>query len=228
MAPIQMNSPTSLLFCSLLLCLSVMAEDKGNEAWKLRKDKNEIQVYSRLAAGLKYEEFKAVVELDATLVSSLSLLDDAEACVDWIYRCELSRVVHTTGLLERHIYQVSSLPFPAASRDMILKATVFLEDAEKIRIGLESRPGFIKETTNIRIKEAHGSYLLEKLDENHTRLTWIQYVDPAGALPAFIVNSMLTNLPYKSLENFRKVVKRKKYRDSKIIQHEDGSSSLVR
>jgi|TARA_B100001971_G_C18165985_1_gene524222 hypothetical protein len=111
---------------------------------------------------------------------------------------------------------------------MILKAKVSLADEEEIRIDLESKPGFIEETSHIRILESHGSYLLEKLDENQTRLTWIQYVDPAGALPAFIVNSMLTNLPYKSLENFRKVVKQKKYRNSRIIQHEDGSMSLSR
>ncbi len=168
------------------------------------------------------------MELNATLASSLALLDDAEACPDWIHRCELSRVLERTGSLERHIYQVSDLPFPAASRDMIFKATIRQTEDGSIRIDLHSKPDFIEETRYIRITESYGSYLLEKLDEHRTRLTWIQYVDPAGALPAFMVNSMLTDVPFKSLENFKKVVTREKYRDASFIHHEDGSWSLSR
>jgi len=166
------------------------------------------------------------VELNATLASSLALLADAEACTDWLHRCELSKVLQRTGLLERHIYQVSDLPFPAASRDMIFKATVLQTEEGNIRIDLQSKPDFLEKTGYIRITDSYGSYLLEKLGETRTRLTWVQYVDPAGALPAFIVNSMLTDVPFKSLENFKKVVKRQKYRDAMFIHHEDGSLSL--
>ncbi|MCZ6502864.1 MAG: START domain-containing protein [Gammaproteobacteria bacterium] len=209
-------------------CLSTFANDNKGEQWKLRKDKNGIQVFSRKVAGSKYEEFKGVVELNATLASSLALLDDTEACPDWIHQCESGKVLQRTGWLERHIYQVSDLPFPAASRDMIFKATVRQTEVGNIRIDLQCKPDFIQETGYIRITESYGSYLLEKLAENRTRLTWVQYVDPAGALPAFMVNSMLTDVPFKSLVNFKKVVKRDKYRDAKFVHHEDGSLSLSR
>jgi len=220
-----------LMTCAFLLCLApcllTFAEDSVEE-WKPRKDKNGIQVYSRRVAGSKYEEFKGVVELNATIASSLALLDDTQACTEWLHRCERSKELQRSGLLERHIYQISDLPFPALSRDMIFKATIVQTEDGNIRIDLQSKPDFIEETGYIRITDSYGFYLLEKLDENRTRLTWVQYVDPAGALPAFMVNSMLTDVPFKSLLNFQKVVKREKYRDARFIHHEDGSMSLSR
>lgn len=216
-----------LLTIVFFLCITGLAIAE-NKDWLPRKNKNGIQVYSRQVEDSKYEEFKGVVEIDASLASSLALLDDAEACADWLHQCEMSKILDTSGPLERHIYQVNNLPFPAASRDMVFKArVVFVEDGN-IRINLVATPDFIDETEYIRIKESRGAYLLEKIDEQRTRLTWIQYVDPAGALPAFMVNSMLTDMPFKSLRNFRKVVQREKYRNVKIIQAEDGALSLSR
>lgn len=213
------------LLCTALFAMTI-SDANGAEAWTQRKDKHGIQIYSRRVAGSKYEEFKGVTEVNATLASSLALLDDAGACPDWLHRCELSRVLQRTGLLERHIYQISDLPFPANSRDMIFKATAVQSADGNIRINLQSRPDFIEETGYVRVIESYGSYLLEKLSENRTRLTWIQYVDPGGALPAFMVNSMLTDIPFRSLENFKNVVKREKYRNARFIRHEDGSLTL--
>ena len=221
-----MKLSTSVILLYLASSFSTFASDNIDEQWKPRKDKNGIQIFSRNVKGSKYEEFKGVVELDATIASSLALLDDTQACADWLHRCELSRVLQRSGLLQRHIYQVSDLPFPAASRDMVFKATARQTAEGGIQIDLQSMPDFIEETEYVRVIESYGSYLLERLDENRTRLTWIQYVDPAGVLPAFMVNSLLTDIPFKSLRNFKKVVKRDKYRNARFIRHENGSWSL--
>ena len=98
---------------------------------------------------------------------------------------------------------------------------------------------------HIRITNAHGSYLLEPLlpeadmdgDDNgnqgrvqqRSRLTWQQYIDPAGSLPSWIVNRMLTDLPYKSLQAFRKLITTQPYRDTTFGYDSEGiPDSLIK
>jgi hypothetical protein len=199
------------------------AEDSGSNQWTQRKEKDGITIYARPVTGSKYQEFKGVVELDATQASALALLDDVSVCAQWLNRCESSVVLDQLDDQQRYVYQISALPFPAAGRDAIFHATVIQQDADNIRVELESQPDYIKETKYVRIRVAEGHYLLTKLAENKIRLTWEQHIDPAGALPAFMVNSLLTDLPFKSLAKFRELVLTDKYRDAIFVFDDNGA-----
>lgn len=209
-----------LLF--FLPALLIDAEETRAAHWKLRKDKDGIQVYSRKVEGSRHREFKGVVEFDATLASSLALLDDASACTDWVYRCTLSRVLERLGPLERIVYQANDLPFPAATRDIVFRVTLAYK-AGSIRVNLQSVPDYLDTTSYVRIRDSYGFYLLEQLDVKRLRLTWVHYIDPAGILPAFVVNLLLTDVPFTSLKNFRDVVKRQKYASARFIYDETGT-----
>jgi len=201
----------------MLSTLLTDAEEPDRSDWILRKDKAGIQVYSRKIEGSAYREFRGIVELESTLASTLALLDDADACVDWLHRCESARVLQTTGITQRHVYQVSNLPFPAATRDVIVKVELQEYKANSIRVVLQSTPDFIEATSFVRIRESYGTYLLQQLDEHHLRLTWTQYIDPEGNLPAFMVNALLTDVPFNSLRKFSEIVKKEKYRQARFI-----------
>jgi len=207
----------------MLSATLINAEEPAKSEWNLRKDKIGIQVYSRKIEGLKYREFKGIVEMESTLAATLALLDDSGACVDWLYRCESARVLQRSGLRMRHVYQVSDLPFPAATRDAIIKVELLDYKTDSIRVTNQSVPDFIEATSFVRIRDSYGTYLLEQLDEFRVRLTWTQYIDPAGSLPAFMVNALLTDVPFNSLKKFREVVKKEKYRDAKFIYDDSGT-----
>lgn len=138
--------------------------------------------------------------------------------------CQESRLLEQEDWSERYIYQVTDLPFPASTRDVIFRAVISQNASRDIRIELSSRPGFIPETRYVRIHESYGSYLLEKLEDNGIRLTWTMYVDPAGSLPAFLVNRLLTDTPFESLRNFRELVKRDKYQVLTFEYDEHGKA----
>jgi len=215
----------SVLLLAILYsgALYAQAEDRDSGQWTLRKEKDGIVIYARPVSGSKYEEFKGVVELDATQASALALLEDAGSCTEWLHRCESSVILKRVDEQQRYVYQISNLPFPAATRDSIIHATVMQQDADTIRVVLESEPEYIEETKYVRIRVAKGHYLIRKLGENKIRFTWIQHVDPAGTLPAFMVNSLLTDLPFKSLTNFRRLVATEKYSEAKFIYDENGA-----
>jgi hypothetical protein len=205
------------------LALHSQAEDSVSGQWTQRKEKDGIIIYARPVTGSKYQEFKGVVELNATQASALALLDDVSVCAQWLNRCKSSVVLDQASGQQRFIYQISALPFPFAARDSIIHASIVQQDTDNIRVELESEPDYIEETKYVRIRVAKGHYLLTKLGESKIRLIWEQHVDPAGALPAFMVNSLLTDLPFKSLANFRELVKADKYRDARFIFDDDGT-----
>ena len=196
-------------------------------AWETRLDKDGILVQSRLTSGTKYEEFRAEAEIDATVAQAMALLIDTSACTQWLFRCKEGRVIREISSTERTFYQVTSLPFPAKSRDSIFHATITFEGESTVRVMMNSMPDEIPQTKHIRIRESFGTYILEPTRKNKLRVTWQQYVDPGGVLPAWMVNSMLTDLPFKSLRAFRELVQQSPYRDARLVYGPDGTPTGI-
>lgn len=69
----------------------------------------------------------------------------------------------------------------------------------------------------IRIRHSHGYYLLEPLEADSSRVTWVQHTDPGGDLPNWIVNYMIQDMPYKTLRGLRKKVFEEKYQRTRLI-----------
>jgi hypothetical protein len=197
-------------------------------AWETRLDKDGILVQSRLTAGAKYQEFRAEAEIDATVAQAIALLKDTPACRHWLFRCKESRLIREMSSTERIFYQVTSLPFPAKSRDAIFHAAITFEGPSSVRVTMSSMPDEVPQTKHVRVREAFGTYLLEPTRENKLRVTWQQYVDPGGSLPAWLVNSMLTDLPFKSLRAFRERVKQSPYRDATWVYGPDGTPTGIK
>jgi hypothetical protein len=139
-----------------------------------------------------------------------------------LFRCKEGRVIQEISSTERTFYQVTSLPFPAKSRESIFHAAITFEGLSTVRVTMNSMPDEIPQTKHIRIRESFGTYVLAPTRENKLRVTWQQYVDPGGALPAWVVNSMLTDLPFKSMQAFREVVQQSPYRDAILVYGSDG------
>ena len=196
-------------------------------AWETRLDEDGILVQSRLISATKYEEFRAEAEIDATVAQAMALLIDISACTQWLFRCKEGRVIRETSTTERTFYQVTSLPFPAKSRDSIFHAAITFEGESTVRVTMNSMPDEIPQTKHIRIRESFGTYILEPTRKNKLRVTWQQYVDPGGALPAWMVNSMLTDLPFKSLRAFRELVQQSPYRDARLVYGPDGTPTGI-
>ncbi|MBD3649632.1 MAG: START domain-containing protein, partial [Pseudomonadales bacterium] len=196
-----------------LLALITLLADAGfaEESWRLDREEDGIRVYTRSVDDSRYRAFRGVVELETSLPGAVGLLDNTAACEEWLHLCKESHLIKEVDWSERYIYQISDLPFPASTRDAVFQASISQQANGDIHIDLTSYPDFIPETKYVRIRDSHGQYLLQKIGEHTTRLTWTMYIDPGGSLPAFLVNRLLTDIPFKSLEQFRNVVRQDKY-----------------
>lgn len=209
---------------ALFAVLILAGHAAASEAWELDRDKEGIKVYTREVEGSRYREFKGVTEMQTSLASAVGLLDDTSACQDWLHLCEESRVLDQKNWSERYIYQISDLPFPASTRDAIFHATITQSADREVLIELSSRPDYIPETDHVRIHDSHGAYLLQVIDDYTIRMTWTMYINPAGSLPAFLVNRLLTDIPFKSLLKFRDLVSREKYQVLEFQYNQEGQA----
>ena len=195
--------------------------------WKVRLSQDDVLVESRKTPGAAYLTFRATTTINTGIAPALALLQHNAACTDWLYRCKESRLIEEISPTQRTFYQVTSLPFPAKARDVIFHASIAYGDSGSVIVMMDSKPALLSETRHVRIQDAQGTYRLEPLSDDVTRIIWEQYVDPGGALPAWLVNSMLTDLPFKSLQRFRELVETLPYRDARFVVDSAGNPNGI-
>lgn len=206
------------LFILLTASIGVSAAE-----WSTRLDEDGVLIESRKKGDSKYEEFRAQTLLEVNVASALALLQDTDACTKWVFRCKESTTLEQPSATERSFHQVTSLPFPAKSRDVIFHAEISYKPDGTVKVEMTARPDALPEGRHVRIREAYGYYLLEPMPDERTKITWQQYVDPGGALPSWLVNSMLTDLPFRSLSAFRELVTSAPYAGSIMVYDPDGT-----
>ena len=209
----------------LLVYMPVIADESDWQQPHVIKDG--ISIAIKQVEGSKYKEFRASVDLQTTPASAVALLQDNDACARWVHRCVNSEVIEEVNETERYFYQVTSLPFPARSRDAVFHGSIEFQADQGITITITSAHDRFPLTKHVRITESHGSYHIEPIGSNSIRLTWQFYVDPAGTLPALLVNSMIKELPFQSLSAFRELVKQRPYKDATFTYDASGRPSNI-
>jgi hypothetical protein len=63
----------------------------------------------------------------------------------------------------------------------------------------------------VRIQYSTGYWRVEPVGEGKNKIIYENHSDPAGSLPAWLTNSSVVNIPFKTLEKMRVIVKRKQY-----------------
>lgn len=113
----------------LLLLLQVLAPIfaaenpvTSNQGWELRRDREDIQVYTRKIPGFPFDAVRIVTLVnDLRLSSMVALILDSEACPQWADKCVESSVhekISDTNLL---VYTANDSPFPVKDRDILAR-----------------------------------------------------------------------------------------------------------
>ena len=203
--------------------------------WSLESDENGIKVYLKEIWAEDIKAFKGVVYINAPVDSLLAVILDIDACTDWIQHCQNPLMLERKNFSECYHYLIHNLPFPAVDREFILHTKISRNPISgAVTVNSESRPDYclqqqtphcqlIKHSSLVRVRHSHGSYLLEPVKKGITKFTWTQHTKPGGILPAWLVNKMVREVPYLSLQSLRKKVTEKKYQKARLILDSDGA-----
>ncbi len=192
--------------------------------WREEKNKAGIAVYTRAVDGSAVREFRGETVIDAEINQLMAVLDDTAAFVSWMHNCREAQLLYKPSLLDRYQYLVNDFPWPAADRVLLLRNQISQDaDTRVTRISLQSfdeqqlpaaKRALIPEAEGAkRVPALKGYFELSPQADNRTAVIFQLHLDPGGALPASLVNSLIVDNPYETLKRLREVVARPEYRN---------------
>lgn len=206
--------------------------------WEMVRDEDGIQVYLKNFWADDVKSFRGVIHINSSLDSLLAVILDIDACTDWVHRCKKSLLLARVSFAECYHYQIHKLPFPAANREFIFHSKVTRSPKTgSVNIRMRAVPGYCQDKTHqcksipesslIRVKHSHGHYLLEAISQKNTRVTWTNHTNPEGNLPIWLINSLVEEMPFRTLQGLRKKVFHHPYQKARLIINHDGQITAL-
>ena len=208
-----------LLFVPLMMtvqAISVFAQDD----WKLQKSKDGIQVYSAIVPDSKIRAIKVVATYNASPEEIADIVMDISTATEWVSHLKSCYLIKRVSQNDLYYYAEVKLPWPASNRDFV--AHLIRNDNVQnrmITIDGPAVPGLVPEKKGtVRINNSLGRWIITPLDSIQVRVEYALHVDPAGALPSWLVNMFSGETPMQIFENLRHELKQSAQRDTTVMQ----------
>jgi ribosome-associated toxin RatA of RatAB toxin-antitoxin module len=187
-----------------------------SDDWQLKKFENGISVYTRNTENSKYKELKAVYQLKTSLSSVIALLNDVDSYPKWIYRCGSSKLLKQSSDQDLIRYQTVIAPWPVDNRDMIVEVHSRQDETTGIVYQkVTALPDYMKELPgHVRIREFKGLWTLTPLGNGVIEVKYELLVNPAGSIPAWVVNMAVVDGPYETSVHMQEWLRKEKYQQA--------------
>lgn len=187
------------IICFLLILIPWL--NFGQESWKLAKNDNDVQIWTRDFKNSKLKEYKAITYIQTSVKDVVTELLDAPQ-YNKNYKEGVSHLIKVDD--ENYFFYVyNELPWPIKDRDVVSRLKVQKISDNKVKLNIKAAPNEIPELgSTIRIKEMSGFWLLERV-RDEVRVTQQLHIDPEGNLPPFITNSLLISGPFKTFKGLK-------------------------
>lgn len=218
---------TLLLFFSPFATAELPPEDA--EDWDLRKETDSIQVFTIDQPGSSFQAFKAVAMMDVPIENLMAVMVNPKSCTEWVHNCSESYAFGDGDFHDRYAYSVNDMPWPVTDRDYVLRIRTHSEGREgDIIMDLNAIPQRrAVEDDYIRVDKSDTLYRFTAMGDQ-TRMVWIQHTEPNGSIPGWLVNSLLVDIPIKSMEQLEQVAGMDKYSGHRLVYDaEDRLTAVV-
>lgn len=218
---------SALAFCATLQAGSLPDENAAD--WSLSKSIDNIRIYTIEQPGSSFKAFKAVAMMDVPIENLMAVMIDPTSCMAWVHGCTEAYAIGEGSFEDRYAYSINDMPWPVTDRDYVLHiVTEGNSDNGEVVMHLNAVPDQREEFDDfVRVDSSDTLYRFIPEGEQ-TQMIWVQHTDPNGALPGWLVNSLLVDIPVKSLESLEQVAHESKYQDHVLEYNEQGQLTGVR
>ncbi|MBR9869765.1 MAG: START domain-containing protein [Gammaproteobacteria bacterium] len=221
-------------FAALLLAVPAFADDhsalppENSEHWALQKQVDNIRIYTMDQPGSGFRAFKAVADLNVRINNLMAVMINPESCKEWVHNCTESFAFGKGTFHDRYAYSVNDMPWPVSDRDYVLRIrTRGNADTGEIIMDLNATPGMRAEANSrVRVDVSNTLYRFTPTEQG-THMVWVQHTEPNGALPEWLVNQLVIDIPVKSLKALEAVAGKEKYQGYRIQWGADGNIEAV-
>ncbi|WLQ11565.1 START domain-containing protein [Hahella aquimaris] len=196
-----------------------------SEQWRLEFNKDGVKIFTMDFPGSDFKAFKAETVLNTPLRSILAVMADPTSCMKWVHGCIASEEVERGSFTKRYAYSVNDLPWPVRDRDYVLEISTQRDPAtEEVTMDMYAVDGKVPEKDKyVRVHQQETHYSFQPQGETQTRMTWLQHTEPAGAIPSWLVNSLIVDIPYKSMRALEKLANSDPYRNARVRYDDAGN-----
>ena len=183
-----------------IVSLSSLAHGK----WELEKNANGVQVFTRDNENSAIKEFKAIATVFADRLDIARCVARVTDYPNWFPDCGESRIIDIISPTKRKTYYRVDLPWPATDRYCYMIMHVETDnDKQETTIHFNDTDG--DEVSDcVRMASANGFWKMTTLDEKKTKVVYQFISDPAGSLPAWIINMFIVDNPFDALVALKK------------------------
>ena len=217
------NGTRLALALAAIIAWPLCAGADAGESWRLKKKHEGIEIYVRRVPGSKVDEFRGVMRLAGTRLSSLvAAFDDTPSYTRWMHECIEATLVKKITLYERVTYSVTRAPWPVWNRDMVTHSIVSQDPGTlAVTIRMTALPGSdlvpLRERI-VRVPMMRGAWSFTPLESGEIEVTYQMRSDPGGTLPQGLANMAVVDLPYYTLRNLRNTVREEPYASAVVPQ----------
>jgi hypothetical protein len=186
--------------------------------WKLISDRSDIQVYMRHREESRLKTFRGVTRMELADEYALSgVLNDYENIPKWLHFVDDASEISRDGPLLRNLRFGTHLPWPLADREAVLQIDVqekITPEEEAVTMVLTNRPELIPPNPEyVRFPEMLGVFKMRRLGNDQVEVTYELVLDPGGYIPAWLVNLLMRDAPYFTLERLRRIIRNPEYQN---------------
>jgi len=186
--------------------------------WQTKRAKHGIKVQVSKVTGSNVKAVRAEIVVEGAVPELVALLKDFAYCSKWVDLCKESRVVKQLSTYEEIVYVYNDAPFPIKDRDVVVRS-VWSEDQDTGRVSMHSRALDFNESTNLvpvnkkalRLSAAVSEWHFTPIATGGVLVESVAHVDPGGATPAWLINMMLVNSPFSTMQNLRSTIESGRY-----------------
>lgn len=204
----------SLLLGTLFFTTGILAQT----GWKLKTDKDGVQVYLQTGGTASFKPVKTVTVVSASLTKVAAVLLDVMRTPEWVYGTKLCSILKQESPASLYYYAEISMPWPVKNRDFIIKISMSQHEQTKvITVLAENKPDYLPVKSNlVRIQHSAGRWTITPLPDGKVKIEYVLEVDPGGILPASIVNMFSFDGPFRSFKHLQERVNLPAYTNAKF------------
>jgi hypothetical protein len=194
-----------------VICLAVSSFVYGQEMWTLRKQTDDITIYTRMREDSPLKEYRVEANIHAPIQVVYEFLSNVSLHPEWVYQCAGLKVLEEVKN-SFVIYHTSyDIPWPAADRDLLAKAVITLADdfssvhifTENVSLNYEKVKGVV------RMPDYREDVTLEPLDEANTLFKVEGFANPGGTLPPWLINMFMVDGIYNSIVKTKELTEKR-------------------
>ena len=203
MYPIHITSKVALLLVSFLCFTSFTIND-----WSLEKDDKGVKVFTRTVKGSDLKEYRAETTIKASVVELTRLLKQPSSLSNWMEGCSSSKLLQQLSEDEFIVHYYNPAPWPVKDRDSVSKMKFTTQSDGSVKVYIQGMPDYIPEQSGVvRVPHLKGFWEFIPQDDQTTKVIQQVHASPGGSIPAWLANTSVIDIPFKTFLNLKKVVK---------------------